>query len=243
MEIEGKVALITGAARRLGKAMACRLAAEGMHVAVHWNTSREQANQTVEECLSHGVNALAIQGDLSDPGCTSAIIEGARQLGPVQVLVNNASRFTPLRLENLDAQELEKDHRIHVLSPTLLCREFARQLPEGEMGRVIQMLDWRAKIADPQFFTYGLAKAGLLQLTRLLAQELAPRITVNAISPGSILPPADFEQQATPELSEDPLLAKNGTVKQILDALLFLIREADHTTGHVFPIDGGRTIS
>ncbi|MGE4619125.1 MAG: SDR family NAD(P)-dependent oxidoreductase, partial [Planctomycetota bacterium] len=238
MEIAGKVALITGAARRLGKAMACRLAAEGMHVAVHWHSSRDEAQQTVEECRSHGVNALSVQGDLADPGCSSRIIEEARELGTLQVLVNNASRFIPLDLENLDSEELEKDHRIHVVSPTLLCRQFARQLPAEESGRVIQMLDWRSKVADPKYFTYGLAKAGLLHLTRLLAQELAPQITVNAISPGSILPPPTSDPNCAKQALADPLLNKSGTVKQIEEALVFLIREADHTTGHVFPIDG-----
>jgi NAD(P)-dependent dehydrogenase (short-subunit alcohol dehydrogenase family) len=243
MELAGKVALITGAARRLGKAMACRLAAEGMHVAVHWNTSSQEAQQTVEECRSHGVNSLAVQGDLSDPGCSCSIIEAARQLGPLQVLVNNASRFIPMRLAQLDSDELEKDHRIHVISPLLLAREFARQLPPGESGRVIQMLDWRAQIADPQYFTYGLAKAGLLHLTRLLAVELAPEITVNAISPGAILPPEGMAQQQAGEPLEDSLLGGNPSVNKLLDALVFLIGEADHTTGHVFPIDGGRILS
>lgn len=243
MEIGGKVALVTGAARRLGKAMACRLAAEGMHVAVHWNTSEKEAIQTVEECRSHGVESLAVQGDLSDPGCVSAIIEEARQLGPLQVLINNASRFIPLGLDQVDTHELEFDHRIHVVSPLLLAREFARQLPTGEPGRVIQMLDWRAQIADPQYFSYGLAKAGLLHLTRLLAVELAPEITVNAISPGSILAPSGAPRQQTEEPPEDPLLGNNPSVKKLVDAMVFLIGEADDTTGHVFPIDGGRILS
>lgn len=243
MEIEGKSVLITGAARRLGKAMACCLASEGMNVAVHWNTSEEQANQTVLECRSHGVDAVAIHGDLADPGCAPAIVEEARQLGPLHLLVNNASRFEPISFENLNAAELEKDHRIHVLSPTLLSREFARQLPADQSGRIVQMLDWRASTADPTYFTYGLAKAGLLHLTRLLALELAPQITVNAISPGSILPAVNSEGFTDEHQDIDPVLNKSGSVDQILTTLLFLIRQADHTTGHVFPVDGGRTIS
>lgn len=243
MEIVGKSALITGAARRLGKAMACCLASEGMNVVIHWNTSEDQANQTVQECRSHGVSAVAVQGDLSDPSCIPAIIEQAQQIGPLQVLVNNASRFVSLGLDDLDADELERDHRIHVVSPTLLCREFARQLPDDQPGRIIQMLDWRARIADPDYFTYGLAKAGLLHLTRLLAQELAPQITVNAISPGSILAPSSIDETGEVDLIKDPLLEKSGSIEQILSTLLFLIGEADHTTGHVFPVDGGRTLS
>ena len=243
MEIVGKSALVTGAACRIGKAMACRLASEGMHVVVHWNTSGDQARQTVQECQSHGVNSVAVQGDLSDPGCIPAIIEEAQQLGPIQLLVNNASRFIPMKLEDLDAAQLEMDHRIHVLSPTLLCREFARQLPDDQAGKIIQMLDWRAHIADPDYFTYGLAKAGLLHLTRLLAMEFAPQITVNAISPGSILPPTGNGQDLAEELPIDPLMQKSGSIEQILSTLLFLTREADHTTGHVFPVDGGRTMS
>ncbi|MDE0961132.1 MAG: SDR family NAD(P)-dependent oxidoreductase [Planctomycetota bacterium] len=242
MEMTGKVALVTGAAHRIGRAMAYRLADEGMHVAIHWNLSREQSRETVAACRARGVEAVSIQGDLSDPRIAAKIFAEACTLGPVQVLVNNASRFVPNRLLEIDSSQLEIDHRIHVVSPTILCREFVKQLPAGLDGRIIQMLDWRASDADPRYFSYGLAKAGSLHLMKLLAAELAPEITVNGISPGSILPPnTDLPSESTRLSSMES--EENPALDQLTDALIRLIRQDDGSNGQVVPIDGWRSMS
>ena len=242
MELTGRVALVTGAARRIGRAIAIRLADEGMNIAVHWNTSARDAKRTVAECQQRGVSAVEIQADLTDPGCVAAIMSQAATLGPVQVLINNASRFIPNRLDEIDREQLEQDHLIHVVSPALLCREFSRQLPRSAEGRIVQLLDWRASIADPHHFSYGLAKAGMLHLMKLLAAELAPNTTVNAISPGSILPP-----NSLPDEDEEESLHKAteeiDAIRQLTDALIYLVKEADDTTGRVIPVAGGKTLS
>ena len=185
---------------------------------------------------------MEIQGDLTDPGCVAAMMSQAATLGPVQVLINNASRFIPNRLDEIDREQLEQDHLIHVVSPALLCREFSRQLPRSAEGRIVQLLDWRASIADPHHFSYGLAKAGMLHLMKLLAAELAPNTTVNAISPGSILPP-----NSLPDEDEEESLHKATeeieAMRQLTDALIYLVKEADDTTGRVIPVAGGKTLS
>ena len=242
MEMTGKVALVTGSAHRIGRAMAYRLADEGMHVAIHWNRSREQALETVAACRARGVEALTVQGDLSDPSIAPEIIAEACTLGPVQVLVNNASRFVPNRLMEIDATQLEIDHRIHVVSPTILTRELVKRLPEGLQGRIIHMLDWRASAADPRYLSYGLAKAGLLHLMKMLAAELPPEITVNGISPGSILPPSN-ELASGPTMNPKAESAENPSLDRLTDVLIELVRQDDGSTGQVVDVDGWRTMS
>ena len=240
MELTGKVALVTGAARRIGRAIAIRLAEEGMNIAVHWNTSARDANRTVAECQQRGVRAVPIQGDLTDPDCAATIMSQAATLGPVQVLINNASRFIPNRLDEIDREQIEQDHLIHVVSPALLSREFSRQLPSGAEGRIVQLLDWRASIADPRHFSYGLAKAGMLHLMKLLAAELAPNTTVNAISPGSILPPSSIpDEEGDPHDSTE----ETDAMRQLTDSLIYLVKDADNTTGRIIPVNGGKTLS
>ncbi len=238
MDLRGKVALVTGSAKRLGRAMALCLADQGMHLAIHWNRSEREALETVEGCRKLGVEAQAVQGDLADPGGTHGIINEAARLGPVQLLVNNASRFIPNQLQGLDAEQIEMDHRIHVVSPAILAREFAADLPPGAQGHIVQMLDWRASIADPHYFTYGLAKAGMLQMMKLLALELAPEIRVNGIAPGSILPPESSEDG---DSSPADQVRHAASLKQVTDALLTLLQDPDGCTGQVIAVDGERT--
>jgi len=240
MEIEGRVALVTGAAKRIGRALAIRLAEEGMDVAVHFRNSAAEARQVVARIEESGRRAVALQADLDAPGGEEALIEGAARLGPVRVLINNASRFLPSSAHESQAEDLEREFRLHVTAPFLLSRAFATRISPGESGRIINLLDWRASMPAPDTLPYSLAKSGLLHLTRNLAVAFGPDVTVNGVAPGTILPPAEGGGNHLEEAANRLPLGGPGEVEDVLLACLYLIRDANYTTGSVIPVDGGK---
>lgn len=244
MQIENKTVLITGAARRLGRAMALGLAHAGMRVAVHYGSSTEEARRVVAEIESIGSQAVAVQGDLSAPERAEEILAAAEdQLGTISVLINNASVFDPKPFLETSLQELRENQAIHTESALVLSQALARRLPPLEPGAILNLLDWRSSRPDPAFVPYGLSKATLHAATQMLALALAPSIRVNGIAPGAILPPpgagADGEERHRKISGQTPL-ARSGTESDIVRTALYLIRDADYTTGLVIPVDGGR---
>ncbi len=241
MHLDGKVALITGAARRIGASLARALAARGMTVAIHHRGSREEALALVAEIEQAGGNATAFAADLEDvPSAERLHAEVVESLGAPRVLVHNASRFERLSLEETDPAALRRDLAIHVESPLALSRAFARALPDGADGRIVALLDWRASLPDPTYFPYTIAKSGLLALVRNLAVELGPLVTVNGVAPGAILPPSAGGGKGLADLTADLPARRPGQVEDIVEACLFLIERAPYTTGAVIPVDGGR---
>ncbi|WP_372798309.1 SDR family oxidoreductase [Pontiella sp.] len=224
MNLSGKRALVTGGAVRIGRALVEALQAEGAEVVVHYLSSENEAR---------ALSPFTVQGDLGNPMEVSSIIERA---GPLDILINNASLFTRDRLADARPERVLREFNVNLLAPLELTRCFAAQ---AERGCVINLLDRRISANDPSALPYSISKKGLEELTKLAALELAPRIRVNGVAPGPILPPpgddgADFAERA----GRVPL-ELFPTPGNIAEAALFLLK-AEYCTGQVIFVDGGQ---
>ncbi len=192
--------LVTGAARRIGRQIALDLAEAGWNVAVHYHSSGDAADELCREIAAHGGKAIALAGDLSRPGTAEQVIaEASRGLGGLTCLINNASRFDLDEVGGISEESWSGHLDTNLKAPVFLSQAFAAQLPAGEAGNIINIIDQRVWKLNPRFFSYTVSKAALWTVTRTLAQALAPRIRVNAIGPGPALPaprmdPEDFDK-------------------------------------------------
>ncbi|MFT3997870.1 MAG: SDR family oxidoreductase [Asticcacaulis sp.] len=235
-----KTALVTGAAKRIGRAVAFALAQRGYAIGVHYGTSEAAARALVEELRAQGTPAAALQADLADTHSVAGLIPAAiAALGPLSLLINNASVFHDDRAGSMTVDGWHAHMNTNLLAPVLLAQGFAAQetLPEG--AAIVNLIDQRVLKPSPPFFSYGLSKAGLWHATRTLAQELAPRIRVNAVGPGPTLPSihqseADFEREAA-----STLLQKRVTPEEIAEAVVFLA-ESRSVTGQMICVDSGQ---
>lgn len=232
-------ALITGAARRIGRALAVQAARSGFDVAVHHRDSPEDAAETAALVEAEGRRAVVLASDLTDPDVARLVRETQAALGPVTMLVNNASLFLEDRFETFDADALDAHMATNVRAPAVLAQALATRLPAGRAGLIVNILDQRVWRPNPQFFGYSLSKAALWHATRTMAQALAPRIRVNAIGPGPTLgsvhqAPGEFEQEAagTP-------LGRAVAPEDIAGALRYLI-DATAVTGQMIAVDSGQ---
>jgi pteridine reductase len=238
-ELEGMVALVTGGAVRIGKVLALALAGRGAAVAVHYGNSAAAAAETVATIRDSGGSAVALQADLRDISQAYLLMEqAAKRLGSVDILVNSAAVFEPVGF--LDTTELIWDEQfsVNLKAPFFLCRAFARQVGSGRPGQIINIADWRAIRPDPQSIAYSLTKAGIVAMTKGLALALAPNIRVNAIAPGSILPPPGRDEAYLEEIGRRTPLQRHGSTDELAKALLYLV-SAEFVTGQVLFVDGG----
>lgn len=236
MSLTGKTALITGAARRLGRATSLALAQHGVGVVVHYGRSEAAAADLCEEIRQAGGSAWPVGGDLLDQGCVNDVFEHAlAQAGAIDILINNASIFEQETLWNVTAESLSRNIRLHTLAPLILARRFAQQ---QRSGHIVNLLDARVAVYDRDHASYHVSKRALLTLTRMLAIELAPRIAVNAVAPGLILPPAGKDEAYLDGLTYTNPLARHGDPVDVTDAILFLLGSR-FITGQVLYVDGG----
>jgi NAD(P)-dependent dehydrogenase (short-subunit alcohol dehydrogenase family) len=235
--LEGKSALVTGAARRIGRAIALALAREGANVAVHYSRSEREAVELAAEIERLGVRAVALGADLADPDELAGLVERAREaLGTIEILVNNASIFPSDTLETLDLAGLERNIEINAWAPLVLTRALAAQ---SERGHVINLLDSRVSGFDHTHAAYILSKHVLSAITRTAAIELAPGIAVNGIAPGLILPPAGKDEQYVERLAQTVPLKRSGAPEDIAAAAVYLAT-SEFVTGETIYVDGGR---
>jgi len=234
-------ALVTGGARRIGRAICLELAAAGFDIAVHHHTSDDEASTLVREIEGRGRRAIALSADLRDVVATHELIERAAEaLGTISVLVNNASVFADDRLDTITGDSWSEHLDTNLRAPVLLAQAFARQAPEG--SAIINILDQRVLKPDPRFFSYGLSKAALWHATRTMAQALAPRVRVNGVGPGPTLPsvhqtPEEFEAEA----GAVPL-ARAGSPQAVASAVRWLV-DAELVTGQMIAVDGGQHLA
>jgi pteridine reductase len=238
LEIAGRVALITGAGVRVGRAIALGLAEQGADIAAHYNSSRAQAEEVVTRIRSLGRRAVALQADVGDIAQVSALFPRAtEELGPVDILVNSASIFQRGTLESTTVEDWDRHLDINLRAPFFLCQAFRAQLPAGKRGHIINIADWRVARPGTQYMAYTLSKSALVTLTLSLALGLAPDIQVNALAPGAILPPPEDDGYFQ-RLAERLPLRRTGSPQDIVDAVLYLLR-SDFVTGEVLRVTGG----
>ena len=240
---ERGVALVTGAGRRIGRAIAMGLAAQGFAVGVHYSGSAGEAETVVAEIEARGGRAHPLKADLADAAAVAELVPGcAARLGAPVCLVNNAALFLDDRVGSLDVAQWDRQMAVNLRAPVFLAQALAALLPPGTQGNIINIIDQRVWRPTPQHFSYATAKAGLLAVTTTLAQALAPRIRVNAIGPGPALPnvrqsPADFAAEA------GATLLGHGTTPDEIAAAVGFILDARAMTGQMIALDGGQHLA
>ena len=232
-------ALVTGAAHRIGRAIACDLAAAGWAVAVHYRDSEGAARDCVEEIERAGGRAMAIRADLTREEDVAGLVPQAAALGPLTCLVNNAALFEADSIATTTRASWDAHMETNLRAPLVLTQALAAGLPEGAEGNVINLIDQRVWNLTPHFLSYTVAKSGLWTLTRTLALALAPRIRVNAIGPGPTLPSSRQTQaQFDRQWAETPL--GRGTTPEEIRAAVRFILAAPAMTGQMIALDGGQ---
>jgi NAD(P)-dependent dehydrogenase (short-subunit alcohol dehydrogenase family) len=240
--LAGSVALVTGAAKRIGRSVALRLASEGAEVVVNYRSSKNDADEVVAQIAAMGRHAMAIQADVAKRADVTALFTAVeKEFGRLDILVNNAGMFFPAKFEELTEEQWDRILDTNLKSQFLCSQAAAPMLRRGGHGRIINFASLGGLLAWPAYTHYCVSKAGVIMLTRCLARALAPEITVNAIAPGTISFPGD-----APELAEDFIrrapLQRTGTAEDIDDAVVFLAK-SPFITGQVIVVDGGRTLT
>ena len=234
----GKTILITGSARRVGHILALGCAQAGADIVIHHGHSPEEAQQTRDEIESMGRHAWILVSDLSKPAEATTIISQANELSPLYAVVNSAAIFEPLSLADTSLPDWERHLSINLTAPFLLSQAFAAQLPDGKEGRIVNILDWRALRPGADHFPYTVSKAALAALTQSLAVALAPRITVNGLALGAVLPPSD--SGAGSSVTKNVPLGRWSEAQEVQQALVFLLASPSYVTGEIMHVDGGR---
>lgn len=239
MDLEGVGALVTGGAHRLGRAMALELGEALCRVALHYASSAEAAEKTAAELEAKGATVSLHQADLADPEAPGKVVaEASDALGPLQVLINSAAVFPKDRLDTITRGEWDTTLAVNLSAPVFLTQAFAAQLPDDLDGAVVNISDWRTERPYPDRFSYNVAKAALSGFTKVAAAALAPRIRVNAIALGAILPPPGQESEYLRELAQDIPLRRTGSPRAVAAAVRSLL-ENDFITGQVLGVTGG----
>ncbi len=236
--------LITGGAKRVGKAIVEDMVAHGHAVAVHYNSSSKEADDLVAVLNANGARTVAVGCDLADPEAVSRLVTDASDaLGrPIEVLVNNASVFEDDSAFDFEWDVWDRHFAVHLKAPAMLARKLAEGLPEGGEGLVVNMIDQRVWRLNPRFFSYTLSKSALWTATRTLAQSLAPRVRVNAIGPGPTL--ANTRQQDEDFAGQvEAILLKRGPDLAEFGATIRWMMEARSLTGQMIALDGGQHLA
>ncbi|MEJ5312309.1 MAG: SDR family oxidoreductase [Anaerolineae bacterium] len=239
MNPQGKTALVTGGAVRVGRAMTLALARRGANVVVHYNSSAGPAEETAAEARALGGKALTVQADLGDPAAVAGLVRAVETaFGGVDILVNSASPFVRKQLHETTLADWHFVLGALLDGPFLLAQAFAPGMVARGEGVIVNILDQAAFAPFPSHLAHSVGKHGLLGLTRNLAVALAPAVRVNAIAPGPVLPPPDYTSEQNDRIAAKTLLQRWGSPDDVVKALLYLI-DADYVTGDVLFVDGG----
>lgn len=241
-DLAGRRALVTGGAVRLGRELALALAGMGLDVAVHYRSSAGPAEQTAADCRERGVRAVALAGDLGRADdCRRVVADAEAALGGVDVLVNSAANFVSAPFAQTTEEQLDAALAVNLKGPFFCSQAVAPGMIERGFGRIVNLSDVAGLEPWPRFAAHSASKAGIVMLTRSLAQALAPAITVNAIAPGAVLMPDGSSEGAIRRSREKTVLGRVGSPDDVAHALEYLLK-ADYVTGHTLVVDGGRLV-
>ncbi len=239
MDLSGSVALVTGGARRVGRAISLALAGAGCDVFVHYGQSAAAAEETAAEIEALGRRAAIGSADLGDATERTALVGAATgALGPVQVLVNSASGFAADTVRDVTGDGWRRTMAVSLEAPVFLTQAMAGQLPAGLPGAVVNVTDWRTARPYPDHFSYTVAKGAVDAFTQSAAIGLAPSVRVNAVALGAILPPPGRDSGYLEDLAGSIPIGHVGGVDVVTDAVLFLLRN-EFITGEIVRVDGG----
>jgi pteridine reductase len=243
MELRGRVALVTGAGRRLGEAMARALAGRGMTIAIHHHASAAGAATLRDEVVAAGGRAACFAADLADPNAAIALPRRvADEFGRLDVLVNSAAIMRRLSFEATTPSDYDAILDLNLRS-VFFCTQGAAPALRAAHGKVVNMADLSGLEAWPGFAAHSVSKAGVVMLTRVLARALAPEVTVNALAPGAVLVPEEYDAEERARLARAAPLRRLGAPSDVTAALLYLLEGGDFVTGEVLAVDGGRHIA
>ncbi len=244
METTGKVALVTGSGVRVGKRIALALAGTGMHVAVHYHSSAAPADETVAEIRALGVEAESFQGDLSQTASIRSLIGAIdERWGRLDVLVNSAAIFPRTPWEEIDEATWDRTLDVNLKAPFFTTWHAVPLLRRNGGGKIINIADWAGLRPYKNYLPYVISKGGIVTMTKAMAKELAPEIAVNAIAPGPVMLPEDFDAAAAERIRKGTLLQRLGSPDDIAQSAVYLVAMTDFVTGHVLVVDGGRLIA
>jgi NAD(P)-dependent dehydrogenase (short-subunit alcohol dehydrogenase family) len=237
-----RAALITGAGRRIGRAIALTLAQDGYAVVLHANHSRAEAQKLASEIVGTGGRASVVVADLADGTAVHGLIPAAAAFGPLTLLVNNASQFDEDEIGSLERTRFERTIAVNLTAPVFLAQAFAAQAPDGADASIVNIVDQRVLKPTPRFFSYTLSKSALNSATVTLAQALAPKLRVNAVAPGPTLPsPRQSDEQFAVQAAAVPL--KRGPSPEDIAAAVLYLAQAKSVTGTLIAVDGGQHLA
>lgn len=253
MQLEGTVALVTGGAKRVGRAIVLELAGGGCDVGIHYHTSRDEAERLAAEVADLGRRAVTIRADLNDPACWAGIVEETvSRLERLDILVNNAAIFPGHGSDGVEAFDpdlWERIHRINLLAPMALSRFAKGHLDPAsrfhrsrDSGCIINLCDAASDRPGPGHLGYFASKAALAALTKGLARAMAPGVRVNGVAPGIAVFPDDYDEETRRRLTDVVPLKREGSPKDVAKAVRFLVEHGDYITGEIMAVDGGRSL-
>jgi pteridine reductase len=244
VQAAGKIALVTGAARRVGKSIALVLAERGAHVVITYNSSAVEAQATVQEIMGRGVQGMALQGNITRSDDVNAIVQQVMdRFSRIDILVNNASNYYRTPFDTLTEEQWDDLVGTNLKGTFLMTKRVGDEMLKTGMGKIINLADWAGFRPYKDYIPYCVAKAGVIALTKVLAKTLAPTIQVNAIAPGPVMLPEDFSDSQREAVVRATPLKRIGTPLDIAQTVVFLVEGSDFITGAIIPVDGGRLIA
>jgi pteridine reductase len=242
MELPGRVALVTGAGRRLGRELARALAERGMVLAIHHHASSEGAEALRAEVDAAGGRAECFPADLTDAGAARALPgRVVKAFGGLDVLVNSAAVMHRLALEQTTPEQYDAILDLN-LRAVFFCTQGAAPALRHARGKVVNLADLAGLQPWPGFAAHSVSKAGVVMLTKVLARSLAPEVTVNAIAPGAVLVPEEYDEEERQRLARATPLGRLGSPRDVVGAMLYLLEAGEFVTGEVLTVDGGRLL-
>ncbi len=242
MELCGRVALVTGAAKRVGREIALTLARRGAHILLHYHSSEAEAQKTADEIRALGVSCDLVKADLSK---SKEIFEMMNQIRSkrkfIDILINSASIFYKTPIKNVKESDFDAFINANLKGPFLLSVEIGKKMLEAQGGKIVNIADWSGFRPYKDYAPYCASKGGLITFTKSLARDFAPKVMANAIAPGPVLLPADFTEEEKANIEKLTVLGRIGTPQDIANAAVFLL-ENDFINGTVLVVDGGRSL-